>query len=160
MVAKDDVVDIVVEIPERFIQYVKPGMPARALINGNEIAGKVFTIVPRGDIATRTFPVKIRTPNQYSLIEGMSAKVVLPTDRPKKSLIVPRDSVIPKFGQSVVFTVVDSKASMLPVNVIGYEGLSAGVEARALQEGMQVVVEGNERLRSGQAVVVKKSDDR
>jgi multidrug efflux pump subunit AcrA (membrane-fusion protein) len=94
------------------------------------------------------------------LIEGMSAKVVLPTAKPKKSLIVPRDSVISMFGQSVVFTVNDSKAGMLPVNVIGYEGLSAGVEARGLQAGMQVVVEGNERLRNGQVVVVKKADVR
>ena len=124
----------------------------------NEIHGKVFTIVPRGDIATRTFPVKIRTPNTYSLIEGMSAKVVLPTGRPKESLIVPRDSVISLFGQNVVFTVADSKAAMLPVKVIGYEGLSAGVEARGLQEGMQVVVQGNERLRNGQVVVVKNSE--
>jgi multidrug efflux pump subunit AcrA (membrane-fusion protein) len=64
------------------------------------------------------------------------------------------------FGQSVVYTVNDSKASMLPVNVIGYEGLSAGVEARGLQAGMQVVVEGNERLRNGQAVSVQKTEDR
>jgi RND family efflux transporter MFP subunit len=160
VLAKDSVVDIVVDVPERFIQYVNQGMQIRSMINGNEIHGKVFTIVPRGDIATRTFPVKIRTPNTYSLIEGMSAKVVLPTGRPKESLIVPRDSVISMFGQNVVFTVADSKAAMLPVKVIGYEGLSAGVEARGLQEGMQVVVQGNERLRNGQVVVVKNSDVR
>lgn len=160
VLAKDSVVDIVVEVPERFIQYIKQGMQIRSMINGNEIHGKVFTIVPRGDIATRSFPVKIRTPNTYSLIEGMSAKVVLPTGRPRKSLVVPRDSVILMFGQSVVFTVADSKASMLPVKVIGYEGLSASVEARGLQDGMQVVVQGNERLRNGQAVSVQKTEDR
>ena len=155
VLAKDDVVDIVVGVPERFIQYVKQGMNIRTMINGNEIPGKVFTIVPRGDIATRTFPVKIRTPNQHSLIEGMSAKVVLPTGRHQKSMVVPRDAVILMFGQSVVFTVVDSKAGMLPVKVIGYEGLSAGIEARGLQAGMLVVVNGNERLKSGQEVVIK-----
>jgi len=155
VMAKDDVVDIVVEVPERFIQYVKPGMSIRAMINGNKIHGKVFTIVPRGDIATRTFPVKIRTPNTFSLIEGMSAKVVLPTGSRRTSLIVPRDAVISMLGQTVIFTVADAKAGMLPVTILGYDGLIIGVEARGLQEGMRVVVDGNERLKSGQAVVVK-----
>ncbi len=155
VVAKDDVVDIVVEVPERFIQYVKPGLPARALINGNEIPGKIYTIVPRGDIATRTFPVKIRSPNKYSLIEGMSARVVLPTGSRRQSLVIPRDAVVSMFGQNVIFTVENAKAGMRPVNILGYDGLIVGVEARGLKEGMLVVVDGNERLRDGQAVVVK-----
>ncbi len=160
VVAKDDVVDIVVEVPERFIQYVKPGLPARTLINGNEIPGKVFTIVPRGDIATRTFPVKIRSPNKYSLIEGMSARVVLPTGRRRQSLVVPRDAVVSMFGQNVIFTVENAKAGMRPVNILGYDGLIVGVEARGLVAGMLVVVDGNERLRDGQAVVVQKTGNR
>ena len=155
VLAKDDVVDIVVEVPERFIQYVKAGMPAKTLINGNEISAKVFTIVPRGDIATRTFPIKIRSPNKYSLIEGMSARVVLPTGSRRKSLVVPRDAVVSKFGKTVVFTVENDKAGMLPVNILGYDGLIVGLEAPGLKEGMLVVVDGNERLRDGQAVVVK-----
>ena len=160
VLAKDDVVDIVVEVPERFIQYVKPGMGIRTLINGNQIPAKVFAIVPRGDIATRTFPVKIRMPNKFSLIEGMSAKVVLPTGSRRKSLVVPRDAVVSMFGQTVIFTVDNAKAGMLPVNILGYDGLIVGVEARGLQEGMLVVVDGNERLRNGQAVAVQKADDR
>jgi RND family efflux transporter MFP subunit len=160
VLAKDDVIDIVVEVPERFIQYVKPGTPARTLINGNEISGKVFTIVPRGDIATRTFPVKIRSPNKHSLIEGMSARVVLPTGKRRKSLVVPRDAVVSMLGQTVIFTVDNAKAGMLPVSILGYDGLIVGVEASGLKEGMQIVVDGNERLRDGQAVVVQKTDDR
>jgi RND family efflux transporter MFP subunit len=160
VLAKVDVVDIVVDVPERFIQYIKPGASVRAMINGNEIPAKVFTIVPRGDIATRTFPVKIRTPNTLSLIEGMSSTVVLPTGNRRESLVLPRDAVITKFGQTVVFTVDNAKAAMMPVNILGYDGLIAGVEAPGLKAGMQVVVDGNERLRNGQAVVVQKTDDR
>jgi multidrug efflux pump subunit AcrA (membrane-fusion protein) len=48
--------------------------------------------------------------------------------------------------------VVDSKAKMIPVKVIGYESETAGVNARGLEEGMKVVVKGNERLRDGQPV--------
>jgi len=160
VLAKDDVVDILVEVPERFIPFVKKGMNVTGTVNSNTIKGNVFTIIPRGDITTRTIPVKIRLPNSLSFIEGMSAKVTLPTGNPQKALIVPRDAVISVFGQTVVFSVNESKAGMRPVNIIGYEGLNAGIEANGLEEGMLVVVDGNERLTDGQAVAFKKSETR
>ena len=127
-------------------------MQVRAAANGNEFSGTVIAIVPKGDVSTRTFPVKIRTPNQFSLIEGMSARVTLPKGKIKKTLIVPRDAVITKFGQTVVFTAENFKAVMLPVQIIGFQGLDAGVSAPGLKAGMIVVVQGNERLRNGQAL--------
>jgi RND family efflux transporter MFP subunit len=154
ILAKDDVVDIVADVSEEFIPFVQVGMTVKATVNGNEISGSVFAVVPRGDIATRTFPVKIRTLNTLALIEGMSARVVLPTAKPKKTLVVPRDAVIPVFGQTVVYAVKDSKAQMIPVSVIGYQDLIAGIEGQGLAEGMQVVVKGNERLRNGQRVSI------
>ena len=150
--AKDDVVDVVADVSEKFIPYVQIGMPVKGAVNGNEITGKVIAIVPRGDVATRTFPVKIRTSNTLGLIEGMSARVVLPTGKPQKTLVVPRDAVISARGQTAVYAVQNSKAQMIPVNVIGYQNLLAGVEGPGLAEGMQGVVKGNERLRNGQTV--------
>ena len=155
VIGKDDVIDIVAELPEQIIQYVKIGMQVRAAANGIEFSGTVIAIVPKGDVSTRTFPVKIRTPNQFSLIEGMSATVTMPKGEITKTLIVPRDAVISKFGQTVVFIAQDAKATMLPVQVIGFEGLEAGVASAGLKEGMLVVVEGNERLRDGQNVAYK-----
>lgn len=152
ILGKDDVVDIMADISEEFIPFVKIGMPVKATINGNQISGSVQAVIPRGDVATRTFPVKIRTPNTLALIEGMSARVVLPVGKPHKTLVVPRDAVIAVYGQTVVYAVQDSKARMIPVDVIGYEEQIAGVQSADLAEGMQVVVKGNERLRNGQVV--------
>ena len=154
ILAKDDVVDVVADVSEKFIPYLQIGMPVKGTANGHEISGSVIAVVPRGDIATRTFPVKIRTPNTLALIEGMSARVVLPTGKPQETLVVPRDAVISVFGQTVVYTVKDSKAKMIPVNVIGYQDLIAGVKGQGLAAGMQVVVKGNERLRAGQSVSI------
>jgi membrane fusion protein (multidrug efflux system) len=153
VIGKDDTVDIVVEVPERFIPFIQKGMEVSATVNRSNLKGRVIAIVPKGDVATRTFPVKIRTANDLGLIEGMSARVILPTGDSMQALIVPRDAVIPKFGQNVVFAVSDSRASMIPVNVLGYSGLKAGVESNELKAGMLVVVEGNERLGDKQAVV-------
>jgi len=155
VIGKDDVIDIVAQLPEQIIQYIKIGMQVKAAANGNDFSGTVIAIVPKGDVSTRTFPVKIRTPNKFSLIEGMSAKVTMPQGESKKTLIVPRDAVISKFGRTVVFLAQDAKATMLPVRVIGFESLDAGVASPGLKEGMLVVVEGNERLRNGQAVAYK-----
>ena len=152
VIGKDDIVDIVAQLPEQIVQYVRIGMPVTATANGKDFKGTVNAIVPKGDVSTRTFPVKIRTPNTFALIEGMSAKVTMPTGEVKKTLIVPRDAVIAKFDQTVVFTAQDGKATMLPVQVIGFEGLDAGVTSPGLKEGMLVVVDGNERLRNGQAI--------
>jgi RND family efflux transporter MFP subunit len=156
MIAKDDVVDIIVNLPERLIRHVKIGINVKVTVGEQKLSGKIITVVPKGDVATRTFPVKIRMPNTNSLIEGMTARVRLSTGKVVKTLMVPRDAVIPVFGRTVVFAVIDSKARMIPVDIIGYAGLTMGVAAQGLKDGMLVVVKGNERLRDGQLVSVDK----
>jgi len=159
ILAKDDVVDIVADVPENFIPFIRVGMLIKATVNGDEISGSVTAVIPRGDVATRTFPVKIRTPNTLALIEGMSARVILPVGKPRKTLVVSRDAIIAAFGQTVVYVVKDAKARMIPVDVIGYQALIAGVQSSDLAEGMQVVVKGNERLRDGQMVSILTDND-
>ena len=160
VIAKDDVVDIVAEVPQRFIQYINIGNQVQITANDQKFFGTVIAFVPKADVATRTIPVKIRTLNNFSLIEGMSAMVTLPTGNSSETLIVPRDAVLSMFGQTVVYAVVDSKANMIPVQIIGYEGLEAGVESQGLKVGVFVVVEGNERLKNGQEVVFPPADVR
>jgi len=152
-IAKDDTVDVVVNVPEGIIQFAREGMDLAVVAGGRVVTGNVFGVVPRGDVATRTFPLKIRIKNPGYLKEGMEARVALPIAEKKKALIVPRDAVITLFGRTVVFAVIDSKAKMIPVKVIGYEGMMAGVNVSALEEGMKVVIKGNERLTNGQSVM-------
>lgn len=153
-IARDDVIDIIVEVPESIINIITPGMKVKVKARGKEINGKIFVIIPLVNISTRTFPVKIRVKNNLSLIEGMEARVNLPVAKKEKALIVHRDAVITVFGNTVVFAVIDSKAKMIPVKVIGYKGMRAGIQANGLKEGMKVVVKGNERLMDGQIVKI------
>lgn len=153
-IARDDVIDIIVEVPESIINIITPGMKVKVKAGGKEINGKIFVIIPLVNISTRTFPVKIRVKNNLSLIEGMEARVNLPIAKKEKALIVHRDAVITVFGNTVVFAVIDSKAKMIPVKVIGYKGMRAGIQANGLKEGMKVVVKGNERLMDGQIVKI------
>jgi RND family efflux transporter MFP subunit len=152
--ARDEIVDILVNVPEEIMRFIRSGTEVRVRAGGKENRGKVFAIIPQGDIATRTFPVKIRMNNTPSLVEGMEARVSLPTNNRRKTLVVPRDAVLHLSGQNVVFAIVDSKAHRIPVRVIGYQGNQAGVEGDGLTEGMKVVIKGNERLQDGQAVTI------
>ncbi len=150
VVAKIDTVDIVVEVPQRIIAYITKAMDVKLSAGGHTFAGKVVAIIPRGDIATRTFPVKIRARNSLNLIEGMEATASLPTTAKQETLIVPRDAVISRFGKKVVFKANETKAQMIPVRIIGYDGLWVGIQSDALKNGSLVVVKGNERLQNGQ----------
>lgn len=154
ILARADFMDAIVDVPEAVMASVKKGMDMEVKSAGKVYKGKVTAIVPSGEIKTRTFPIKIRIKNDSTLAEGMEARVSLPTGEAIEALIVPRDAVITKFGTTAVFAVKESKAAMIPVKVIGYEGNIAGVEAEGLTEGMSVVIKGNERLSDGQDVKI------
>ena len=153
-VARDDMVDILVEVPESILRSLRIGMEVNIRAGGKETRGKIFAFIPKGDIPTRTLPVKIRMNNTFSLVEGIEARVRLPSMESRKGLMVPRDAVIMLSGKNVVFAVIDSETRMIPVNVTGYQGQMAGIEGEGLSAGMKVVVKGNERLRDGQPVTI------
>jgi len=155
-IARDDAMDLIVEVPQGVIKYLKPGMAAMAIAAGIKKSGTITAIIPRGDIATRTFPVKIRINDPTSLMEGMEARVRLPVGEKIATHMVPRDAVLDMFGRTVVFAVVDEKAMIIPTRVVGYKGMKAGINAKEISEGMKVVVKGNERLRDGQPVIIIK----
>ena len=155
-IARDDTVDIIVDIPEDITKYLTPGMNAKVVVAGMKKNGIIVTIIPRGDVATRMFPVKIRISNLSSIFEGMEARVRLPVGKKITTLLVPRDAVVNMFGKTVVFAVVDEKAMIIPTQVVGYKGMKVGVNAQKISKDMKVVVKGNERLRDGQPVTIIK----
>lgn len=159
-VARDDTMDVVVEVPGDVLPFVKKGGTVRVRTAGEKIRGTVLAIIPRGDIPTRTFPVKIRVPNRHSLIEGMAARVDIPSGKKQETLLVPRDALVSAMGQTVVYTVVDAKAKMVPVTVTRYMGKEVAVHTDGLGKGMEVMVKGHERLRDGQPVQVNPSGGR
>ena len=153
-IARDDTVDILVDIPENITKYLKPGMNAKVVVAEMKKIGIIVTIIPRGDVTTRTFPVKIRISNLSSIFEGMEARVRLPVGEKINTLLIPRDGVVNMSGKTVVFAVVDGKAAIIPTQVMGYKGMKVGINARKISKGMKVVIKGNERLRDGQPVTI------
>ncbi len=81
--------DVVVNVPQDVAQVVKPGLEVGITAGGKEYKGKVFAVIPRGDIASRTFPVKIRINSENAFKQGMEARVPCLTVWPAKQLWFP-----------------------------------------------------------------------
>jgi len=152
--ARIDLMDVLVNVPVGVARALKVGDEVRGRVAGQEVNGQVVAIVPRGDVSTRTFPLKMRLQNDLGLMEGMEVRLFLPVGQSHQGLIVPRDAVVPSPAGQVVFLAQEGQAKMIPVQVAAYSSDSAGIVAQGLQEGAMVVVKGQERLRDGQPVQV------
>jgi multidrug efflux pump subunit AcrA (membrane-fusion protein) len=84
----------------------------------------------------------------------MSATVFVPSSGKRQLSVISRAAVVKFQGKDLVYTVKDGKASVLPVNIVAYLGQKVAVDNPYIVPGMGVVIEGNERLRPDQAVVV------
>jgi len=142
-------------VPARLIDTIKKQKRFSAVVEGREIAVSLKTVIPVADAATRTFPIELTLPADAGLIEGMRIDVSVPTLEQRESLMVPRDAVIKRFGQTVLFAAVEGKAVMLPVQVIGYDTEMVAVEGAGVKPGMRVVTKGNERIFPNMPVAEK-----
>jgi len=164
-VAKLDQVDVVANVPEQDIPYVRVGREVQVEVfayPGKSFPGKVLAVIPQADVRARTFPVKVRVPNQLEedqplLKAGMMGNVMLQTSESKQALLVPKDAVVLNRGSKVVYVVTSGEQGkivrMVPVTLGIHDGSDIEVMGE-LEAGMQVVTHGNERLRPGQPVSV------
>ncbi|MFV0422001.1 efflux RND transporter periplasmic adaptor subunit [Oleidesulfovibrio sp.] len=151
--ARTDAMDVRVSIPEAILPFVTIGREVVAHVGQREFAGKVSAVIPLGDVATRTFPVKVRLDEADGLAQGMQARIGLPTDAPRPAVLVPRDAVIQSMGRTVVWCVREGSAVPVDVVVNAWLGFDAAVVGQGLTAGTEVVIKGNERLRPGQPVI-------
>ncbi|NIP84930.1 MAG: efflux RND transporter periplasmic adaptor subunit, partial [Planctomycetales bacterium] len=164
-----DQVDVQAAVLEDHIPHVQVGSSVRVgvpSLGDQPFPGKVALVVPQADLRARTFPVKVRVKNQITeagplLKSGMIARVILPTGKPQEALLVPKDALVlggPAGAVVFVFqpeTAAGQRGQVQPVVV--QLGVAEGtwIQVRGqLTADQQVVVQGNERLRPGQEVVV------
>ncbi|WP_424687643.1 MAG: efflux RND transporter periplasmic adaptor subunit [Halarcobacter ebronensis] len=141
-------VEITFNIPLSVINGLKKNDIYDVTVSNNSLKAKLIAAIPAGDKLTRTFPVKFKADIKDSFVfDGQEAKVSLSKNGKTEALVVPRDAVIKRFGQNVVFTITDKMtAQMMPVQIIGYLGDKIAISAQGLSEGMDVVSKGNERV--------------
>lgn len=154
-IALEDVYDAIVHVHEQYLPFLKSGQTIPVQIVGSDIVlnGKIVAVIQRGEIQTRTFPVKIRIEHDEPLYEGMGIKVSIPREAAVECLIVERDAVLLQNDSTYVFTANDGIVQRHEVEVIGYDGLDAGIATANLGPGDMVIVKGHERLQDGDEVI-------
>ena len=146
-------VDMMFNLPTSYIYKLDKNDSYEINLKGQEITSKLYASIAKGDKRTRTFPVKFKAKvNSDFLYEGMEVKINLPRSKKQNALMVPRDAVIKRFGQNVIFLNVDGIATMLPVKILGYTNKNVAVSGKGLSAGADVVVKGNERIFPKQAI--------
>ena len=84
----------------------------------------------------------------------MSASVHVPVSDQMKLRMIKRDALIRYQGKDLVYTIKEGKASVLPINIVVYDGEYLGVDNPYIVPGMPLVVDGNDRLKPNQEVEV------
>lgn len=155
--------EVTVEIPERHFGGLAEGRAVKVRLQalGDVVVeGEIRAVVPRADPQARTFPVKIRIPNEEGRIgAGMLARVRIPVGEPESGVLVPKDALVDQGGSWIVYEIgPDDTVRPVPVRTGGAEGAWIAVEG-SVAPGARIVTRGNERLRPGAEVVAEPRED-
>ena len=157
-VAKPDLRDAVIDVPDALVGALKPGAKFKVALQldpGIEALGVVREIAPESDSATRTRRVKIgldNPPDTFRLGSTITAKL------PSGSLPVvrlPSSALLEKDGREHVW-IVDPKSltvSLRPVEIARLGDDVVEIES-GLDPTMRVVTAGSHSLVEGQSVKV------
>ena len=143
--------EIIVDVPSHMLTHLKRGQEVGVLINKKHYKGKIYAIIPRADVHTRTFPVHISVENDGSFVDGMATQVLLSSGGVIEGNMVPRDCIVEYLGMQSVFVVRDSRAYAVPVEVLSVQGSNAIVRGN-LKSTDSVVYRGQDRLQNGMQV--------
>jgi len=158
-----DVLRIDVPVPQRYFGRITRGTPVTLKFDAfpeQQTPAAVTKVIPVGNSAARTFPVRIEFDNKSRLkAPGMSARVAFQLGQGDSTvaLRLPKDAIVMAPDGSKVVWLVKGEAGGLhatPVTVTTGRNSSTYVELLSGQitQGDRVVVRGNEILRPGQKV--------
>ena len=148
-------VQVEIPLPERYVSTIQLRDLVTATFDGLpefEVQGRIFSLIAQADRTSRTFPVKVDIPNpELAIKSGMVSRVTFQADRPHQGLVVPKDALVLRGGRKFVFRVNEGTVDQVPVTAVLHVDDLVEIKGQ-IQAGMTVVVEGNERLFSGQPV--------
>lgn len=158
MVADMDKVKVVVYLGETEMAKVKKGQPARVSVDSYKdriFKGVVTKVAPAADPMTRKLKAEITVDNPGHLLKpGTFARVSIITSVYKDILIVPKEAVLERGGEKIVFTILHNKAQMIKI-LTGVEDEKNTEIKEGLRPGDRVIIKGNYGLIEGTEVRVE-----
>lgn len=150
--------EVEVMVSEDEVSFIQNGSQVKVYINAvqaDPFPGQVSSVATVADPVKHNYEVKVSLPNQDGRIKsGMFAEVYIDTQRNKDVIAVPLESVIPKSGRSIVYTV-DQDGRARPVEVVTGIKNDQYIEiVSGLTAGQEVIVKGNTLVNDGTLVKV------
>lgn len=137
---------LVVSVPQSSAGQLSSGGSVNATLSaypGESFSGKIESVLPAADIASRTISVRIALANPKGRLRpGMSAQAQLSDGEPRQALLIPSEAVIRTGLRNVVIIALEG-GKYAPVEVVLGDSSGANVEVRqGLREGQKVVASG------------------
>jgi RND family efflux transporter MFP subunit len=149
-------VKVTVDLPERHFGHVKTGSQVLITVSGESedpVVGTITGIAPSASETAHTFPVIVTVDNREGRLGGgMLVRATLSLSDSFSSLAVSKDALVRQGAQTMVYTIVEGKASPITVSTSSTDGQMVAVSGQGLLEGMPIVVRGNERIFPGSPV--------
>lgn len=173
-----DPIELRIEVPQEYSVSLQqsfdsaggdePPLQAEIRIDSLQetLQGTVTRIIPDADPVTRTVPVIIRIPNaprrtgpnqSHLLKPGMLARAELHIGKGQPVLMAPKDALVLNQGSASIYLVKQIDGVKKAKQIAVKTGRSNGnwIEITGdVNENDEIVVQGNERLRDGQAIKV------
>ncbi len=148
-----DRLKVMVNVTESDFPDIKLGMPAEVTVDiypGRTFTGEISRIDPVINDYSRTFAVEIKVDNPTKVLRpGMFARVKI-TVGEEEVLVVPRSALIRQMGSNAYycFIVENGRASRREVKLGDFFDELVEIK-EGLQDGDQIVVKGQYRLKDG-----------
>ena len=148
--------EVRVDVPQSYFHQVHVGSSVEVFLSSEpplQLTGEVTAIIPRAEVRSRVFPIKVSVDNKaLRLASGMLVQVSLPVGETQSLTLVPKDAIINQGPGKIVYVINDeSMAEARPVQT--GEGYGAWIEVTGVEAGTRVITRGNERIFPGQPVV-------
>ena len=152
-----DEVKVVVDVPERDVQYLEVGQTVDVLLRNpveTTTAGKITYISELADAGTRTTRLEIMVDNRdHALRSGQIVRARLTRRVLEDVIMIPLGAVIPLENGKVVYLVRDGCAERREIELGFIKGRSVRV-LRGLEDGEQLIIVGQRYVGPGHPVAV------
>jgi membrane fusion protein (multidrug efflux system) len=144
-------------LPETVLSQVSTGQEVEVRVDAfrdRTFSGAVYAIDPHVDVNGRSLRVRARLANPEGVLRpGLFARVIIKGLEEREVVRVPESAVVPSGDAKLVYSIVGGKAKQNKVTTgrrrAGEVEILTGIE-----EGTQVIVSGQTRLRDGATVEV------
>lgn len=154
--AQNDLLRLVIPVPERAVPSVRLGEPVDVVVSAlnRTFEGKVIRYSDQIDMSTRTMHTEVQVPNpNYEIVPGMYASVKLPIQTAPNALVIPLQSVQSSGNGVGTVLVVDSSNHIQPRTVkLGLQTATEVEVLSGLQENEKVVFGEQSQFHAGELV--------